>query len=74
MCFQQVDFRHIFFSLFLMVLYCHPVHPRAAIAVASPDIEAVDIEASLDEATAEAMDDPEQVEDVDARSCHGHQC
>ena len=57
-----------------MVLNCHPVHPRSPTAVASPDIQAVDIEASLDEAPAKAVDGPEQVEDVDAWSCRGHQC
>ena len=50
------------------------VHPRATATVASPDIQAVDVESGLDCATTKAADDPEQVEDIDAWGCRSHQC
>ena len=51
----------------LILLYCHPVHPRATAAVAAPDIQAIDIEPGLDCPIAEAGDDPKQVENVYVR-------
>ena len=50
------------------------VHPGAAATVASPDVQAVDIETDPNGATPKTVDNPEQVEDIDAWRYSSHHC
>ena len=47
----------------------YAVHPGATTAVTTPDIQAVDIEAGLDGASAKAANGPDEVEEVNVW-CH----